>query len=214
MQVKKFLSTNIRPSLIPKFVIINVIFVFILLGIFLLHTVTDKPAQNETPKNPPTINSKIQTPYSTLEDFTKFPTFKEHQINKIFKETPAQLALSSHPKAITYKGALEAGIKNCPNFAGHYCIITWGCGSPCQQIAVVDSQTGTIYFAPFLSSIGSEFQLSSSLLIVNPPKIRLAYINNSTDGTLAPWQDFPSYYYKWGNNEFVYLDSNDPNFAK
>jgi hypothetical protein len=29
-----------------------------------------------------------------------------------------------------------------PNFAGNMIVIEWGCGAPCQMIAVVDAETG------------------------------------------------------------------------
>ena len=36
-----------------------------------------------------------------------------------------------------------------PNFAGHFFIITWGCGSPCLMAAIVDATIGRVYPPPF-----------------------------------------------------------------
>jgi hypothetical protein len=36
-----------------------------------------------------------------------------------------------------------------PNFAGHYAIAEWGCGTGCVQMAVVDLQSGDVYDGPF-----------------------------------------------------------------
>lgn len=36
-----------------------------------------------------------------------------------------------------------------PNFAGHYVIVTWGCGSPCMMAAIVDLRSGRVFPPPF-----------------------------------------------------------------
>jgi hypothetical protein len=53
------------------------------------------------------------------------------------------------------------------NFAGHYCFAWWGCGSPCQDGAVVDLRTGKVYHS-LTASLGFEFKRNSRLVIVNP----------------------------------------------
>ena len=53
------------------------------------------------------------------------------------------------------------------NFAGHYCFVYWGCGSECQDAAVVDLNTGVVYPA-ITASLGYDFKRSSRLVIVNP----------------------------------------------
>jgi hypothetical protein len=35
-----------------------------------------------------------------------------------------------------------------PNFAGHYRVVNWGCGSGCLMMVVVDLKTGSIYRSP------------------------------------------------------------------
>jgi hypothetical protein len=35
-----------------------------------------------------------------------------------------------------------------PNFAGRYTVVHWGCGTGCAQVAVVDAQTGLVYWPP------------------------------------------------------------------
>ena len=58
------------------------------------------------------------------------------------------------------------------NFAGHYTLAMWGCGSPCQQIAIIDRRDGRIYFSE-LHEINNElafelnFTANSKLIIVN-----------------------------------------------
>ena len=54
------------------------------------------------------------------------------------------------------------------NFAGHFCFVFWGCGSPCKLSAIVDLRSGKVYNG-LPSEIGYEFRKNSKLLIVNPP---------------------------------------------
>ena len=36
-----------------------------------------------------------------------------------------------------------------PNFAGHYILTSWGCGSPCIQTFAIDAVTGRTTWLPF-----------------------------------------------------------------
>jgi len=79
----------------------------------------------------------------------------------------------------------EAGV----NFAGHYTIVKWGCGSPCQQVAIVDRINGKIYFSK-LPEINNEiaFELKcrpdSRMLIINSDLLdqHKGYVNCSSVG--------------------------------
>jgi len=44
-----------------------------------------------------------------------------------------------------------------PNFAGHYVIVTWGCGSPCLMAAIVDLETGRVLPPPFYHGPGHSY---------------------------------------------------------
>jgi hypothetical protein len=59
-------------------------------------------------------------------------------------------------------------VKDGVNFAGHYCLVQWGCGSPCQTCALVDTETGLVYNG-VTASLGYEFKKDSKMLLVNPP---------------------------------------------
>lgn len=68
-----------------------------------------------------------------------------------------------------------------PNFAGHYAIVTWGCGSPCLMAAILDLKTGRAFPPPFHHGPGHsyfqvpwewpmkafDYRLDSRLLIAN-----------------------------------------------
>ncbi len=90
----------------------------------------------------------------------------------IFKGKPVPVDLTSYPKAATYKTKLQEGTQKGANFAGHYAVVTIGCGTQCQENWVIDVKTGKI-LDKFSSIIGTNFQLGSSLMIVNPPDLQL-----------------------------------------
>jgi hypothetical protein len=35
-----------------------------------------------------------------------------------------------------------------PNFAGHFVLLHWSCGTACKEMAIVDARNGNIYFPP------------------------------------------------------------------
>lgn len=92
---------------------------------------------------------------------------------------PAAVDLESHPRARTFRTALTRGAAEGPNFAGHYTVVAWGCGSMCQDFMIVDSRTGEV-FDGRTTALGVEHRLESRLLVLNPP----ARVEES--GCLAP----------------------------
>lgn len=113
----------------------------------------------------------------------------------------AQVNLKSHPKARLFRTMLREGAKTGPNFAGHYTIVDWGCGSACLTIAVIDCRNGRVYFAPFVVSpgIGQDFRINSRLFIVNPPEL-----SGYKEGEYIPEWSEPSWHV-WRSGRFVQL---------
>ena len=48
----------------------------------------------------------------------------------------------------TYRTQLRRWAAEKPNFAGHYILATWGCGTGCTQIAIIDALTGNVFHPP------------------------------------------------------------------
>ena len=61
-----------------------------------------------------------------------------------YEGAPALVNFSKFPKAKLYYTAITESASLGPNFAGHFTVITWGCGTDCFQYAVVDAITGEI----------------------------------------------------------------------
>lgn len=95
-------------------------------------------------------------------DFDDYPVAVDNTIK-------AKLDLSSHQYGRMYRTNLREAYKESEaNFAGHYTLATWGCGSPCQQSLLIDRHTGKIYDAP-TSSLSVNCKANSRMLLVNPP---------------------------------------------
>ncbi len=66
--------------------------------------------------------------------------------------------------------------KEGPNFAGHYTVVFWGCGTACRELAIVDANTGKVVFPSKMKYVDYhkitddsepiEHQLGSRLLVV------------------------------------------------
>src|SRR5437667_5642687 len=108
-----------------------------------------------------------QTPASLQSHFSEFA------VNEAFTGEPAAVILSS-PEWRQYRTMLRSGAKKGPNFAGHFTVVQWGCGTTCLTGAIVDATTGKVCHLPPLlkgTTVGFEamllhFRLESRLMIV------------------------------------------------
>ncbi len=74
------------------------------------------------------------------------PTFEQFPANPSSAHAPAKVRLDSHPKARRFRTVLREGAAAGPNFAGRYTIITWGCGTACQEVGIIDATNGQVFF--------------------------------------------------------------------
>ena len=90
------------------------------------------------------------------------------------------------------------------NFAGKYVVITWGCGSQCVMMAIVDAATGKIYDPPLsgtetelhvpldnLREMETGYRVDSSLMVLQ--NACRDFKDRKTCGT---------YYFNWKDNHF------------
>ena len=59
---------------------------------------------------------------------------------------PAPVALAGNKDARQFRSALREAEKAGPNFAGHYVIAGWGCGTSCLDWGVIDARSGKVTF--------------------------------------------------------------------
>jgi hypothetical protein len=125
------------------------------------------------------------------------PRFEDHRVTRTFSGKPASVNLRSNPKARLFRTMLKLSAEKGPNFAEHYTVGTWGCGSDCRMVAVIDAVNGRVYFAPFEVSTGATFRIDSNLFIANESEIE-RYLNGEEilDVYMPTW-------YVWRHGRFV-----------
>jgi hypothetical protein len=73
-----------------------------------------------------------------------------------FRDYPARLYAGANavpdvrtdPRSRRYRTQLTSWAKEKTNFAGHYILATWGCGTGCTEIALIDAMTGKVFHPP------------------------------------------------------------------
>lgn len=80
------------------------------------------------------------------------------------------------PRARLYRTLISTEGRKEPNFAGHYRVVTWGCGTDCHGFAIVDRMTGQVFTPPSIENIQGmmgndepriDFRSDSRLLVLN-----------------------------------------------
>ena len=79
------------------------------------------------------------------EQPTVRPGFKDFAVKQIYTGAPAVPKLNSDQR--TFRTMIREGAKSKVEFAGHYTVPRWGCGSGCSTFVIVDSITGAVYNA-------------------------------------------------------------------
>jgi len=153
------------------------------------------------------------------------PRFEDYAVTQVFTGTPAAPVLVTADERMFRtriregvtkgEGVLRDGKEQPgPNFAGHYIVVTWACGSPCGMMAIADAVTGKVYappisegfrlpllpatepgdpdhFIPWVADV--EFRRDSNLMIVranpDPSRGRTSY----------------AHYFLWENNRWKLL---------
>ncbi len=76
------------------------------------------------------------------------PKFEDYAVSEIFNGKAAPPILI-RPQDKMFRTRIRQGAAKGSNFAGHYSIAEWGCGSECLSLAVINAKTGAVYAAPF-----------------------------------------------------------------
>jgi hypothetical protein len=85
----------------------------------------------------------------------KHPEFEDHPAGEAYQGSVHPPILST-PLDNRFRTAIKDGVAKGVNFAGHYIIVTWGCGIGCQSFVIVDAKTGKVY-DPAFAEVGYHF---------------------------------------------------------
>ncbi len=80
----------------------------------------------------------------------KLPDFADYPVKEIYKGKPARPQIVT-PYQKQFRTRIRQSMQQGPNFAGHYIVATWGCGSGCMQFVVTDAVSGRVYDPPMKS---------------------------------------------------------------
>lgn len=98
-------------------------------------------------------------------------------------------------EANRFKTKIQQALNQTPNFAGNCIFVEWGCGTGCQQSAIIDLKEKKIILGPSSSTV-FRFKQDSRLLVVNPK-----------DEEAVDYIDKKSQYYLWEHHSLKYLRS-------
>lgn len=80
---------------------------------------------------------------ASLRRDAKLPRFSDFPASNPLRGKPASPILST-PQDRKFRRVIRTAAANGANFAGHYAIAAWGCGTGCQQFVVVDLNSGYV----------------------------------------------------------------------
>ena len=133
----------------------------------------------------------------------RLPQFKDYAVSETPIAANAAVVLKSRDDRM-FRTMLREASKEKPNFAGHYILTAWGCGTTCMMGAVIDAKTGKVYWWNFTICCWSpdvddrfqpiEFRLTSRLIVFSGAR-------NEEDG------DVGAHFYKFENGRFVHVRS-------
>jgi len=139
---------------------------------------------------------------SALAQDVSLPRFEDYPAAKNFSGKPVATVIAGE-QARYYRTRIRLGAKDGPNFAGHYTVVTWGCGSGCLWFAVVDARTGRVYFNPKAANVSTvpsqdedslQFRIDSRLVVVSGVVFGLSHEQSES-----------KFYFEWRNHRFKLL---------
>ena len=124
--------------------------------------------------------------------------FENYPANIAHTGDTSQLVLTTR-LAKKYKSVITVESAKPVNFAGHYRVATWGCGTDCRGFAIINKHTGVVYTLPGVEYVagvmGNEderlaFKADSKLFIMTGIQ------NDKVEG---------KFYYIWGKEKLTLL---------
>jgi hypothetical protein len=123
---------------------------------------------------------------------------------ELFKGNPASPHLKT-PGQRRFRTMIRQTAAKGANFAGHFALAEWGCGTACVQAAIVDVQSGEVYDGPFGLLPGSAFYFGTG---DDEVEVGMSYHLDSRLLIAAGCPNFQkcgTYFYEWIGSEFKLL---------
>jgi hypothetical protein len=151
------------------------------------------------------------TPKATAKT-NRLPRFEDYPVTEQWSGGPAPVKLTTTSERM-FKTRLAEASTQPPNFAGHYKVVYWGCGSNCAAAAFIDLPTGQVFPPPLakpnmigwdrwincagsFEGTGDDFHINSRLVIVRCGLNFSDRLNKNLPDT---------YYFLWEQDHFRQL---------
>ncbi len=125
------------------------------------------------------------------------PRFESYPA-RVYRGRVAPVNLRSSKGAGTFRTRLREGSKAGVNFAGHFSLVGWGCGTGCMSVAVINAKTGAVYFPKELYAFGVWLFSDDGEVLTFKPDSRLLILSGFPYSETE--RDEPKaglYYYEW-----------------
>jgi len=129
------------------------------------------------------------------------PQFKDYPAGKIYRGKNAPVKLTNSDERM-FRTRLTEAAKQKPNFAGHYVLTSWGCGTECLSGAAIDVRTGKVSFFDFsICCWGTNVDENFEAINFRPDSKLIIFsgMRNEKDG------DDGAHFYKFENGRFVFI---------
>lgn len=146
--------------------------------------------------------------YSVLGQNDAVPKFSEFPATVERTEARA-IDFKKNPDARTFRTRLSEALRGGVNFAGHFVVAGWGCGTGCISGAIINARTGNVFWPEQFNALGVlysdgnyadppvEYKKNSRLLVIH------GIPGEATDD--APSKPSGDYYYEWKNDRLRQL---------
>jgi len=134
---------------------------------------------------------------TALAQTSATPRFEDYPA-PVYKGRPATLKLNGSKEARNFRTQLREGAKQGVNFAGHYTVASWGCGTACLQVALIDAKTGAVFFPEELNGFGVWFWDNNDEALRFKPNSRLLVMSGfpASEGNKGEPKS-GLYYFEW-----------------
>jgi hypothetical protein len=143
--------------------------------------VKGKPVAPRISKGDTLYHDSKYTILGDREDFVGMGVYKKYQTKyqfsmfkvPVYKGKLAAPNFKTDPAALMYRTNIKEQCKSQGiNFSGHFTVVEWGCGTECENIAIVDRINGEIYYStiPYGADegyYGTKYRADSKLIILN-----------------------------------------------
>lgn len=136
------------------------------------------------------------------------PAFEQFSVDEIFTGKPVAPQIRT-PGQRMFRTMIRERAAKGPNFAGHYTMVEWGCGSTCVSIAIIDAKGGSVYDGPFsILGWGTPAKYEGRY---SPASESFKPLSYRIDSRLLIVRGCPedencaSYFYEWADSRFKLL---------